>query len=81
MRRYYTKNTYSPVNRTQHIGAQRAEKSGETNQIPQRPNCRVREQEGRKCGKCGIVLRDQKQYIIDWINQSLQALCIRCIRK
>ena len=78
MSRHYTKNAYSPVNRTQHIGAQQAEKSPETNQIPQEPNCRVREQESRKCAECGIVLRDPKQYIIDWINQNLQALCIGC---
>ena len=78
MSRYYTKNAYSPVNRTQHIGVQRTEKSRETNQIPRKPNCQVREQEGRKCGKCGIVLKDKQQYIIDWINQNLQALCIGC---
>ena len=80
MHRYFTKNAYSPVNRTQYIGAQRAEKSRETDQIPRRPNCRVREQEGRKCGECGTVLKGKQEYIIDWINQNLQALCIGCYR-
>ena len=78
MGKYFTKNAYSPINRTQYIGAQRAEKSRETDQIPRSPNCQVREQEGRKCGECGTVLKDKQEYIIDWINQDLQALCIGC---
>lgn len=75
MNRHYTKNAYSPVSRTQHIGAQRAEReiSSETNQIPT-PG--VREEKGRKCHECGIMLKDTQFYIIDWINQNLQTLCI-----
>ena len=38
MGKYFTKNAYSPINRTQYIGAQRAEKSHETDQIPRSPN-------------------------------------------
>ena len=77
MGRYYKKNAYSSVNRTRHIGAQRAERESlrETNQ---RLPPRGREQKGRKCHKCGIMLKDPRLYIIDWINQNLQALCIEC---
>ena len=74
--KYYRKNTRHRVSRSQYLGAQRAEKSRETDQIPRR----VREQEGRKCGECGTVLQDKQEYIIDWINQDLQALCIGCHR-
>ena len=81
MGKYFTKNAYSRINRTQYIGAQRAEKSHETDQIPRRPNRRVREQEGRKCGECSTVLQDKQEYIIDWINQNLQALCTGCYHK
>ena len=80
MGRYYTKNAYSPISRTEYIRAQRAagEIRSETNQIPREPNCGVREQKGRKCYKCGIMLKDKRQYIIDWINQGIQPLCLKC---
>ena len=78
MGKYFTKNAYSPINRTQYIGAQRAEKSRETDQIPRRPNRRVRRQEGRKCRECGTVLSKQRGYVIDRINQN--RLCLRCHR-
>ena len=69
MNRYFTKNAYSPINRTQYIGAQRG---------PRRPNRRVRRQEGRKCRECGTVLSKQRGYVIDRINQN--RLCLRCYR-
>jgi hypothetical protein len=77
---HYTKNSYSRVSRTEAIGAQRAEEeiSPKTNQIPREPNCGGSEQKVRKCYECGIMLKDTQLYIIDWINQDLQALCIGC---
>ena len=78
MRRYYKKNSYSPVTRTQHIGAQRAESQPSKKTAQRPPNPSPREQERRKCYGCGIVLRDPKQYIIDWINEDLHPVCIGC---
>ena len=78
MSRYYNKNSYTKLNRTQHIGAQPAEReiSRETEQRPE--NQSVREQKGRKCHECGIVLKDKRLYVIDWIDGNLQTLCIEC---
>ena len=83
MSRYYTKNAYSPVNRTQYIGAQKGEPkvSLETNQTPQEPNYGVHEQNSRKCHVCGIVLKDTRHYIIDWIGHGFQAVCLKCYAK
>ena len=80
MGRYYTKNAYSPVSRTEAIGAQRVEHetSPETDQIPQEPNYKGNEQEVRKCYKCGVMLKDKRRYIIDWIDSDLQPLCLEC---
>jgi hypothetical protein len=62
MSRHYKKNAYSPVNRTQHIGAQSAEHESprETKQTlpPKR-----REQKGWKCDECGIVLKDNHKML------------------
>ena len=75
MSRYYKKNSYSPVSRTQHIGAQPAESeiSRETEQIPL--NRSVRERKGWKCDKCGIVLKDNHKMLYLYF---LQTLCIGC---
>lgn len=74
---HYKKNSYSPVNRTQHIGAQRAECEifRETKQIPRRPNPSVRERKGWKCDECGIVLKDNHEMLR---RHFAQALCIGC---
>lgn len=80
MGRYYKKNAYQRLNMTVARGAQRAEEeiSSETNEISREPNCRFREENVRKCYKCGIMLKDKRRYIIDWINQDLQPLCLKC---
>ena len=59
MNRYYTKKSYSPVNRTQHIGAQSAERESfrETRQIR---TPRGRKRKVWKCDECGIVLKDNQ---------------------
>ena len=73
MSRHYKKNSYSPVNRTQHIGAQRAEReiSRETKQIP--PG--FRERKGWKCVECGIVLKDNHKMLHIHDNR---LLCTGC---
>ena len=83
MARYYKKNAYLPVGVAVALGAQSAEPeiSSETKEMPQISNCQGRKQKGRKCGKCGIMLKDKRQYIIDWINQGLQPLCLECYKK
>ena len=75
MSRYYNKNSYSPVSRTQHIGVQRAECeiSRETKQIPL--NRSVRERKGWKCDECGIVVKENHKMLhIHFV----QTLCIGC---
>ena len=67
---YWKKNAYSPVSRTQYIGAQ----SGEW-----RPNRRLNKREGRKCSKCGSVLSKQQGYVTHSITQN--RLCLICYRK
>lgn len=80
MSRHYKKNSYSPVNRTQHIGAQRAEHeiSKETKQIRrgfrELPR-RFRERKGWKCDECGIVLKDNHEMLR---THFAQVLCIGC---
>ena len=74
MSRHYTKNAFSPGNRTSHIGAQRAERESfwETKQtLPPR----VREQKGWKCDECGIVLKDNYEMLKRHHNQ---ILCVGC---
>ena len=67
---YWTKNAYSPVSRTQHIGAQRGEWS---------PDHRLHKREGRKCSKCGNFLSKQQGYVTHSITQN--RLCLVCYRK
>ena len=47
-------------------------------QLPRQPNCQGRKGEGRKCYECGTMLLKAETYIVDWINQDLQALCMDC---
>ncbi len=70
MSRHYKKNSYSPVNRTQSIGSQRAECEifTETKRLSNRS---VREWKGWKCDKCGIVLKDNDEML-------RRHLCIGC---
>ncbi len=63
MSKYYTKNAFSPVSRTQHVGAQMAERQRErplgTTQSPQS----LREKKGWKCDECGIVLKNNPKML------------------
>ena len=76
MRRDYTKNSSSRLNRTQAIGAQRAkrERSPKTKHLPPKTSLRksrktkqippsVRERKGWKCDECGIVLIENKKML------------------
>lgn len=78
--KYYTRNARYRVSRSVHLGAQRAARGGsqETKRTPRSPNCKVHEQKGRKCAKCGTMLLRPEEYIIDWINQDLRVLCNEC---
>ena len=74
MRRHYTKNAYSPVNRTQHIEARGAEREifPETKQkLP--PG--LREKKGLKCDECGIVLKENKKMLRIYLAA---LLCMGC---
>ena len=76
--KYYTKNTRHRVSRRVYLGAQRAAHKSPQKQLPRRPNYQEREQGGRKCHKCGTMLLKPETYIMDWINQDLQAVCMDC---
>ena len=74
MNRYYTKKSYFPVNRTQHIGAQSAERESfrETRQIR---TPRGRKRKVWKCDECGIVLKDNQGMLRRHPNH---ILCLGC---
>ena len=76
--KYYTKNARHRVSRSVYLGAQRAAHKRPQKQLSRRPNCQVHERGGRKCYECGTVLLKPETYVMDWINQSLQALCMDC---
>ena len=76
--KHYTKNTRHRVSRSEYFGAQRAAHKESQKQLPRESNCQGGEQGGRKCHNCGIILLKPETYIIDWINQDLQAVCMDC---
>ena len=63
-----------PKNRRQYRAAHKSPEK----QLPRQPNCQGRERGSRKCHGCGTVLRKPETYIMDWINQDLQAVCMDC---
>ena len=83
MSRYYTKNAYSPGGVTVAHGAQPAEHeiAPETKSDTEEPDYATHDQEGRKCYGCSIMLKDTREYIIDWIGQGFQAFCHQCRNK
>ena len=83
MRRHYTRNAYQNLSVSEARRAQPAEYeiSPETKSDTAKPNRASREQKGRKCYKCGILLKDKRRYIIDWIGSDFQAVCHECRNK
>lgn len=75
MRGYFKKNAYSPVNRTQYIGAQRLPR--ETNQMQRRPNRQLRQPKSRKCDECGTAVSKWHRYFRIYQKR----LCLGCYRK
>ena len=80
MGRHYTKNAWSPVPRTQYIGAQMEERETVARKrsrktTPKRSRKTIRERKGWKCDECGLVLKDNPK----WLHRHhTQLFCLGC---
>ena len=75
MSRYYTKNASSPVNRTQYIGAQMAERERVSRERSGKTTQSLREKKGWKCDECGIVLKNNPKMLHKHYSR---IMCLGC---